>query len=284
MSLSYNFHLGNGDNGNVFQVVNNLDSTRSAAFQYDLLNRLAQANTVTTTGANCWGEVYTIDTWGNLTNRSGPAGMSGCSTEPLNASANTNNRLSGLTYDLAGNVTNDANGNSPTYDSENRMVTDAGVTYSYDADGNRMEKSSGTLYWFGPGGEIPAESNLSGTINEQYVFFSGKRLARVDRPSGTVHHYLTISVHQRNTDLRATSGRFSYPYGRMAAQIGSDTNPLQVHRQRRLESGLITSVLGTMLNLGRFMTPDWAARPTTVPYDLRGLETLNCIRTQRTRR
>ena len=39
MSLSYDFHLSKGDNGNVFQVVDNLDSSRSRAFQYDTLNR-----------------------------------------------------------------------------------------------------------------------------------------------------------------------------------------------------------------------------------------------------
>jgi len=29
MSLGYNFHLGSGDNGNVFQITNNRDTTRS---------------------------------------------------------------------------------------------------------------------------------------------------------------------------------------------------------------------------------------------------------------
>lgn len=69
-SLCYDFHLGvavntppcsinlsgTGDNGNVFQVLDNVDSTRSAIYTYDPLNRIAQANTVNTTSANCWGE------------------------------------------------------------------------------------------------------------------------------------------------------------------------------------------------------------------------------------
>ena len=37
--------LPTGDNGNVFQVLNNVDSTRSAAYVYDSLNRIAQAYT-----------------------------------------------------------------------------------------------------------------------------------------------------------------------------------------------------------------------------------------------
>jgi hypothetical protein len=107
-SLCYDFHLGvsintspclplnnyaTGDNGNVFQVLNTIDSTRSAAYIYDPLNRIAQAYTVTTSSKNCWGETYAttatapgvlpapstsgIDAWGNLTNRSEVSGMPG---------------------------------------------------------------------------------------------------------------------------------------------------------------------------------------------------------------
>ncbi len=166
-SLCYDFHLHvainsspctfngyqTGDNGNVFQIINNVDSTRSTAFVYDLLNRLSQANTITTTGTNCWSETYTIDAWGNLTNRAGVSGMGSCYTEILNAApASSKNQLNGIFYDAAGNVTNDGNGNMPTYDSENQIATDNGVTYSYDADGFRMEKSPGNMYWPGPGG------------------------------------------------------------------------------------------------------------------------------------
>ena len=64
-----------GDNGNVFQVLNNYDSTRGVAFSYDLLNRITQATTVNTTSGNCWGEAYTIDAWGNLTNIAAAPGM-----------------------------------------------------------------------------------------------------------------------------------------------------------------------------------------------------------------
>jgi RHS repeat-associated protein len=272
MSLSYNFHSGAGDNGLISQIVDNIDSTRSTAFQYDLLNRISQANTINTSGANCWGEVYTIDSWSNLTNRSGPSGMSGCSTEGLSLSATLKNQLVGLTYDAAGNVTNDGNGNAPTYDAENRIITDAGVTYSYDAAGDRMEKSSGTFYWYGAGGAVLAESDLSGNINEEYIFFNGQRLARVDRPSGTVHYYFSDQLGSASVITDASGNikeqYFYYPFGGTQSSVGSDPNHYKFQgKERDTESGLDNfGARFDSSSLGRFMTPDWAAKPTTVPY------------------
>ena len=189
----FDFHLGSGDNGNVFGIQDLVNSIQSTAFTYDPMNRIVQANTTATSGSGCWGEIYTIDPWGNLTNRAGVSGMGSCYTEGLSATATSKNQLSGIgvLYDAAGNVVNDGNGNQPTYDAENRIATDAGVTYSYDADGYRMEKSSGTMYWPGPSGEFLAETDMSGNINEEYIYFDGERLARVDRPSGTVHYYFS---------------------------------------------------------------------------------------------
>ena len=86
-----------------------------------------------------------------------------------------------LTSDPTDNV-------NATYDAENRIAsasTTAGTfTYTYDAEGNRVEKSgggSGTLYWYMTPG-IVAESDLSGNLKSEYVFFNGERVARRDFP------------------------------------------------------------------------------------------------------
>ncbi len=265
------FTASTGDNGTVSQIKDNLDSTRSAVFTYDPLNRLSQANTIITTGANCWGEVFTIDYWGNMTNRSGVPGMTGCSTEGFSTTASTNNQLTGLSYDAAGNVTNDGIGNTPTYDAENRMATDAGVTYSYDADGYRMEKSSGTMYWPGPSGTL-TETDLTGTINEEYIYFNGARIARVDRPSGVVHYYFSDELDSASVITDALGNvqqqYFYYPYGGLVTSIGSDSNHYKFNGKER-DSESTLDEFGARYyasNAGRFMTPDWAARPTTVPY------------------
>ena len=57
--------------------------------------------------------------------------------------ANVQNHLTGLSYDIAGNVLNDPLGNAATYDAASRIVSDAGYTYSYDADGLRIKKANG---------------------------------------------------------------------------------------------------------------------------------------------
>ena len=264
---------GTGNNGNVFQVVNNVDATRSAVFQYDLLNRVSKANTTNTTSSNCWGEVYTTDYWGNLTNISGASGMGSCWTETLNAApASTANQLGGYCYDAAGNLS--LLGACPTgsftptwaYDAENRLSSTAGYSYYYDADGVRMEKangSSGTMYWPGPSGEYLTETSISGTINEEYVYLNGKRIARVDRPSGTAHYYFSdhlgsTGVITDPTGTEVQEAYYYYPYGGLVSSSGSDPNHYKfTGKERDSESGLDN--FGARYNtssLGRFMTPD----------------------------
>jgi RHS repeat-associated protein len=302
-SLCYDFHLGvaistsqcpnvaaynpPSDNGNVGTMANGLDGTRSVNYVYDPLNRIAQAYTVNATSGNCWGETYSptatapgvlptpgIDAWGNLTNRTGVTGMNGCATESaLNLAKATNqNHLPGISYDIAGNVLNDGNGNTPTYDAENRIVTDAGVTYSYDANGVRIEKSSGTMYWPGPSGTL-AETNLSGTINEEYIYFNGERIARVDRPGGAPHYYFSNHLGSHTMVVSATGVCEQdidyYPYG----GVVTDHCPIVAQhykftgKERDPESGL--DMFGARYygsSMGRFMTPDWSSVATAVPY------------------
>lgn len=276
-SLCYDFHLGvgvnsgpcsfnayeTGDNGNVFRVLNNVDSTRSATYAYDTLNRIAQANTINTTSQNCWSEVYTIDAWANLYNRAGAPGMGSCYTEGLSAGATVQNQVSGIgiVYDAAGNVINDGLGNTPTYDGENRMVTDAGVTYSYDADSRRIEKSSGTMYWPGLGGEYLTETDLTGNINEEYIFFNGARIARVDRPSGAVHYYFSDYLGSTSvvTDASGTESYYYYPYGGLQSTAGAgDPNHYKfTGKERDSESGLDDfEARYYSSSMGRFMQPD----------------------------
>ncbi len=101
-----------------------------------------------------WGNTYVYDAWGNLTQKKLMTNQ--CSGENLSVTVDTNNRLqSGYGYDIAGNMVHDATENlNYTFDQENRITGVAPFTYTYDVDGNRVEKSdagnppSGTLYWY----------------------------------------------------------------------------------------------------------------------------------------
>jgi len=267
LSLGYNFHLGSGDNGNVFQIVNNRDNNRTQNFTYDVFNRISQANT---TGPN-WGETFTTDPWGNLTNRGPVSGKT--NYENFNASpASPQNRLPGFGYDAAGNMT--SNGSATyTYDGENRLLTTAGLTYTYDGDGKRVRKSSGPLYWTGTGSDPLNESDLTGTFQKEYIFFNGKRVARRDA-DGSVHYYFSDHLGSASIITNATGTMPPqeesdyYPYGGEIVVTNGDPNPYKfTSKERDTESGL--DMFGARYygsSLGRFMTPDWATKPTNVPY------------------
>jgi RHS repeat-associated protein len=288
-SVSYNYDL----RSNVIGVLNNLDSTRSTQITYDALNRITQAETVNTTSANCWGESYTIDPWANLTNIGPAPGISGsCSTETLNAGpATAANGLNGYCYDAAGNLLSTTCG-TPTfnYDPENRLYNPtAPYTYLYDADGVRIRKAAsatvGTFYWPGPGREYLTETNGSGVINEEYIFFNGERIARIDRPSGIVHYYFSDDLQSASVITGASGGvaeqYFYYPYGGTASSSGSDTNHyLFTGKERDNDSGEFgLDYFGARYygsNFGRFTTPDWNSVAVPIPYaQLSNPQTLN---------
>jgi RHS repeat-associated protein len=157
-------------------------------------------------------------------------------------------------------------------DAKNGLATAGGVTYTYDGDGKRVKKSNGTLYWTGPGWDPLVETDLSGNVTEQYVFFNGERVARVDLPAGTVEYY--FSDHLKSTDIvtNATGGivrESDYvPYGSEVTISGTDPNRYKfTGKERDLESGLDNFDARFYSSpFGRFMTPDWEAKPTSVPY------------------
>lgn len=161
----------------------------------------------------------------------------------------------------AGNLIIDGT-NTYTYDAENRLITAGGVTYSYDGDGNRVMKSNGTIYWRGSDGETLAESNLSGTISEEYVYINGKREVRIDRPSGAVHLYFTDLVGSTTliTDVNGTPQEQSdyYPFGGEIPISGTDPNHYKfTGKEYDSESGLDNfGARYYASTMGRFMVPD----------------------------
>ena len=254
INLSFDFHSSSRtNNGNVYQITNNRDGNRTVNFSYDSLNRIVNAFT---TGPN-WGESYTIDAWGNLTNIGSYQNKN--QSETLNCSAaNSLNQLSTCyVYDAAGNLVN--NGTfSYIYDAENRLISAGGMSYIYDGDGKRVEKCTagttpgacsetptGTLYWNGWGDGPLAETDLGGNVVADYIYFNGLRIARVDSPSGSVHYYFSdhLGTHSLITDatgdMPPQEESDFYPYGGEIPISGSDSNHYKfTGKERDSESAL----------------------------------------------
>ncbi len=99
------------------------------------------------------------------------------------------------------------------YDHEGHMTEASGgiVTggpwyYLYDGTGARIAKcetptsspcasaAAGTLFWRDIAGNTLAESDLSGNITKEYIYFAGQRTAWVDASSGDVYYYYTDQI------------------------------------------------------------------------------------------
>jgi RHS repeat-associated protein len=215
-----------------------------------------------------WGDTFTIDPWGNLTNIGPVAGRD--NQETLNAApATVQNRLTGFGYDAAGNLT--SNGTTIRYDAENRIFPASGTTYSYDGSGHRVQKSSGKLYWYGAGDDVLSETSLTGTPVADYIFFNGKRIARVDQPSGNKHFYVTDHLGStilitNNVGSPQEDSDF-YPYGKEIPILDGDPNAYKFTGKERDSDG--NDYFGARYyesSMGRFMSPDWSNILSPVPY------------------
>src|SRR6266481_5618651 len=234
------------------------ESTRNQSFTYDLLNRLTSAQNA---GTNCaatsvngkteyWGNNYGYDAWGNLLAKT----ITQSGAENLSLTAAANNQLQG--------------------------------SYTYDADGNRVKKatgSTGTLYWYMTPG-IVAETDLSGALKSEYVFFDGERVARRDGVNGAGGVFYYFSDHLKTASVITDSaGNIKsesdyYPWGGELQFTNNDSNHYKfTGKERDTETQLDYFGARYYSNgLGRFVTPDWSAVPVPVPYaDLTDPQSLN---------
>jgi len=302
LDYSYNFNLGANDNGNVTAITNNRDTTRSQSFTYDPLNRLTAAQTTSSYSSSpphCWGESFGYDSWGNLLSVSESASSyDGCTSEQPQAwTINARNQMQSSTtcfdasgnlltvttycYDAAGNLLTDT-ARSYSYDAENHLksIPMLGISYLYDGDGRRVAKlnSSGQatkLYWYGIGSDPLDETDGTGAISNgnffEYAFFNGKRVARRDASNNVSYYFAdhlgTSRVVTNVTGTILDDSDF-YPFGGERPVTSSSGNTYKfTGKERDSESGL--DEFGARYyssSLGRFMIPDWAAKPTTVPY------------------
>ena len=182
-------NLGNGqvtagtNNGNIAKQTITVNNTAAVTgfsatqyYAYDSLNRIKIASeNLTPNGGqmyNSWKQTFQYDRYGNrrfdTANNNTTTLPTGCAEAVCNPQINTaNNRLTGTTYDNAGNTTIDASGRTFTYDGENKQTkVQNGATvigeYTYDGDGKRVKKivpSTGeiTIFVYNASGKMVAE-------------------------------------------------------------------------------------------------------------------------------
>jgi RHS repeat-associated protein len=244
------------------------NQTFSRTYTYDVLNRIGSMAD-TASGQACKGLSWTIDAWGNMTAQNYTAGS--CYT--FSAAVGTNNQLqTGYQYDAAGNMTYDGT-HHYTYDAENRITqVDSGSTasYVYNENGKRVRKNTGstwTEYLYGPNGSVQSEYNGS-AWPAQYVYAGDKLIAEYTSSTTEFIHVDHLGSTRLVTAVNGTvtDNLDYYPFGLQSAGDTSTTHKF-TGKERDAESNLdmfVARYYGS--SLGRFMTPDWAAKPISVPY------------------
>ncbi|EGM76523.1 Rhs family protein, partial [Rheinheimera sp. A13L] len=168
-SLGFSYNLDN----TISSITHGITSSYSQNFSYDALKRLTG---ITSSGLG--NHSFGYDALGNRTSRSG-------AVNETYAIAPNSNRLSSVTK---GGVTRvfdyDANGNLKTekrfdgsvisysYNNDNRMASAGSAQYRYNALGQRVYKSVGsveTRFIYSPQGQLLAEGT-----SKQYIYFNGQ--------------------------------------------------------------------------------------------------------------
>ena len=149
------------NNGRILQT-SNTATGENASYTYDSLSRLATANGSASSLGAAWGQSFTYDGFGNLTDKNVTAGSAPVLHVTVNAATNRFTSA-GFSYDLNGNLSSDGYNVGYAYDIENRMIrqsnTSTGTSelYSYGPDNLRVWKrrtdGSEQVTFYGVGGE-----------------------------------------------------------------------------------------------------------------------------------
>jgi RHS repeat-associated protein len=269
LSSQYSYNA-DGQVTSVTESVNNGQGV-STLYAYDNLNRLQSATTPT------WSLSWSYDAFGNRTSQTGTGSASGMS-QTLGYDATTNRITTspyyfGIGYDANGNAWRvpGTNGNysylNLSYDVFDRLtstwsnITNQGPSYSYDAFGRRVARTSadgntirlylndmsGRLltYW-----DIPLSQSIAYTAQytpiapaTSYTYFAGQRVGQ-----------WTDRVGSKRADS-VTSAQY-YPYGEEITGTGNDTFKF-AQTYRDADSGLDYAMNRYYASgIGRFLKAD----------------------------
>jgi RHS repeat-associated protein len=271
-----------GNNGNIVSMLATGTQAFVRGFTYDRVDRLLTM-TNSSSSESCGGLQWTYDAWGNRTNQKATSG----SCFQSSAAATVNNQLVGYTYDAAGNLINNS-GTTYYYDAENRLIQVNGTLgtcstatqcYGYDAMGRRTEKL-GTSSWndriYNLSDQVVAQAVATGGF-AAYIYLNRSLVAQYG--NNTTYFVQTDQLGSTRTMTCFASGTTGcsasqavydsmdfMPFGEQILGDGGSIHKF-TGKERDSESG--NDYFGARYygsSLGRFMTPDWAAKPISVPY------------------
>lgn len=207
-------------------------------------------------------------------------------------------------YDAAGNITNDLR-NQYLYDSDGHVCAvqpdgNAPITgYIYDAEGRRVAKGRlnsmtcdpsqivvSERYFIGPDDSTMTETDGQGNPIRTEVF-AGSYYVGTIKPDG-IHYAITDWLGTKRMQVTANGNPVaiaveescsSWPFGDVQiCNTPLDASPRHfTGKERDTESGL--DYFGARYyasSMGRWMSPDWSAKPEAVPYSsLADPQTLN---------
>jgi len=272
-----------GNNGNIGYIADFLNFDHTQSFTYDGLNRLTSA--FRSDGG--YNHTYKYDSFGNLIVQDN---INPNPTYSINAANNQLNRMYGpinlYTYDAAGNLTSsgtsDIGGHAFAYNSSNQITAvDGGTTasYLYNGMGERTNKTTSlgwTAYIYLNGQPMSENAIISGTGTwMDYIYANGQKIARLTTSiyggTSVANYYLDDHLGTTQVELDASGnvtwqGQFT-PFGLELPDGSTVMHYKFTGKERDAESGL--DFFGARYYgsaMGRWLSPDWAAKPEAVPY------------------
>ncbi|MEQ1884082.1 MAG: RHS repeat-associated core domain-containing protein [Bryobacteraceae bacterium] len=258
LDIQYAYPSAGSNNGKLASQTDVL-SGEQVVYTYDSLNRLATAQTADNPSVTQWGQSYTYDGFGNLTDQDVIKGS--VPTMHVVYSASTN-RQTGDTADLNGNI-----GSGYLYDIENRLLrpgASSTVQYGYDAGNKRVWRGDTGVdeFAFFAGNQKLATYTLavSGTsvrhqLTSTNVYFGGRMIAKGAYNSGGTNDKVTLTSIAQDR-LGSMNGKF-YPYGQERPSATSNDKEKFTGYYRDASTGLdYADQRYHQAGVGRFMTPD----------------------------